>query len=179
MAGERKRIARSLSTEIHDPLEFTTNCSSDNVRLHSKQKHFKEVELWFDKHYFIRLQHGDENGKREGIDVQIVEKLIEKSLNHLISHSLRIEKFNFLNFPEHNSAPLKVILQELCEDSKMLNVATECHFIDISTYEITVKTAMVEEDFRIRDGQYLLEIIGKTSVLKRKVNNKIVDINEL
>ena len=179
MAGSRKRIINTTQPEINDSLAFTTNCSSENVRLHVIQKHIKKVELWFDKHYFIRLQHGDENGKREGIDIEKVEKLIEKSINNLISHSLRIEKFNFLNFTEHNSEPLTVILQELYENDQMLNVATECHFIDVNTYEITVKTAMVVDNFRIRDGQYILEIIENISILKRKVNNKIIEISEL
>ena len=176
MAGLRKRIVKN---EVHDPLEFTTNCSSQNVRLHSKQKHYKELELWFDKHYYIRLQHGDENGKRDGIDIDIIERLIEKSLNHLISHSLRIERYNFLNFVEHNSSPFKTVIQEVSKNGVLLNVATECHFINISTFEITVKTAMVEDNFRIRDGQYILELIEDTSILKRKVNNKIINISEL
>jgi hypothetical protein len=43
---------------------------------------------------------------------------------------------------------------------------------------VTLITAMVEDNFNIFDGQYILFIDGESSTLKRKVVGKINDIGE-
>lgn len=73
---------------------------------------------------------------------------------------------------------VRVILQETSVDSK-LNVVIEAYFLDICHYEITVKTAMCTEDFRVAMGQYCLEIQGDNSILYRNDNKKMVEVCSL
>lgn len=61
-----------------------------------------------------------------------------------------------------------------------LNVTIEAHFKSLREYEITVKTAMCTDDFRISDNQYVIEILGdESSILKKLVNKKIIEIGEI
>ena len=55
--------------------EYIPNCASDNAKFLHKYTEF-EIELWIDKHYENRLLHGDDNGKREGINQKDVQELI-------------------------------------------------------------------------------------------------------
>jgi hypothetical protein len=39
-----------------------------------------------------------------------------------------------------------------------LNVIVEYHYINKNKYEVTVRTAMCKDEFKISDGQYKIEI---------------------
>lgn len=97
--GNRPRIKYdNLSVAVIDELEFTKNKCSENARKHSNLFESIEFEIWFDKHYHNREQHGDEDGKRHGIENELVINLINKSAMHLIFYSLKVRSFSFLNF---------------------------------------------------------------------------------
>jgi len=60
----------------------------------------------------------------------------------------------------------------------MLNVVIECHYLKMNHYEITVKTAMVNDAFIMSDGQYSVEIQGNHSTLSRLVKGKMIEMCE-
>jgi hypothetical protein len=159
---------------IQDELEFIKNKCSDHAKKIFVQIENIHVELWFDKHYHDRHQHGDDEGKRTGIDPATVEALVRKSLKHLLFYSSAVAGFKFVNIGPSQPA-VRVVLQEELENSQ-LNVVIEAHFLDIKSSEITVKTAMCTDDFRISMGQYCIEIQGDNSILRRKDNNRMIEI---
>lgn len=159
---------------IQDELEFIKNKCSDHARRIFVEIETIHLELWFDKHYHDRHQHGDEDGKREGIDPRTVESLVRKSLKHLLFYSSVVSGFKFINFSP-SQPPVRVVLQEEMDSSK-LNIVIEAHVLDIIRCEITVKTAMCTDDFRIPMGQYCIEIQGDNSILRRNENKKLVEI---
>lgn len=120
-------------------------------------------------------QHGDEFGKREGIDPDRVLALVEKSLKHLIIYSTHVRGFSFTKIDGSAIDPQKTVLQEEI-DGMVLNVVIKAHLIDIHTFEITIITAMCVDDFRIFDGQYVIDIHGNTSTLLRKESKKMLEI---
>ncbi len=160
---------------IVDTLEFTSNLCSAKARSIAVFPHKIEIELWFDKHYHDRDQHGDENGKREDIDPKSVEDLVRASITHLMFYSSLIKGFNFLNPTPSVGAPNRVILKRESADS-MLNVVIQAHYAEINKFQITVKTAMCVDDFRVGNGQYTVEIFEGGSVLRKKDNNKFINI---
>lgn len=165
---QRKRIAyeKKGMPAIEDELEFKANKCSGNAKRIIIQEENIQIDLWFDKHYHDRYQHGDENGKRVGIDSHIVKELVLRSFKHLILYSSLIKGFTFLNHPAIATNSARVVLQEFIDEA-MLNVVIEVHFVDIYTYEVTVKTAMSTDHFRISDGQYAIELDGDSSILKK------------
>jgi len=176
--AKRPRIGiPTASPAITDTLEFTKNKCSESAR--KVISHFEniEVELWFDKHYYVRAQHGDDYGKREGIDIEVVKDLVRSSIKHLYYYSLRIDGFAFINFSDQAKRFFRVLLKENYSGDKTLNVVVEFHFVDFRKYEVTIKTAMREDDFKVSDGQYIIELIDKdTSNLSRKNVNGIQKI---
>ena len=162
---------------IHDEMEFIKNKCSDHARKIFVQIENIHIELWFDKHYHDRHQHGDNEGKRVGIDPKTVETLVRKSLKHLLFYSATVAGFKFVNFATPQ-LPARIVLQEELESSQ-LNVVIEAHFLDIKSCELTVKTAMCTDGFRVSAGQYCIEIQGDNSILKRKDNNKLVEISSI
>ncbi len=173
---QRKRIKYEPkgAPAIHDDLEFSKNKCSDHARKVFAEIEKIHVELWFDKHYHDRQQHGDADGKREGISPNLVEQLVKKSLRYLLFYSSAVLGFKFINF-DTSQSPVRVVLQEESEGPK-LNVVIEAHFLEINRYEITVKTAMCSDDFKMPMGQYCLEIQGDSSTLRRKDNKRMVEI---
>ena len=159
---------------IQDGLEFIKNKCSDHARKIFAEIEKFQVELWFDKHYHDRHQHGDEDGKREGISPRIVESLVRKSLRHLFFYSSAFSGFKFINLSPTQPST-RIVLQEQSDGPK-LNVVIEAHFLDIGRYEITVKTAMCTDDFKIPMGQHCIEIQGDNSILWRKDNKQMVEI---
>ena len=145
----RKRIpyVKKGLPAIEDGLAFIKNKSSDYARRIFGEVENTHIELWFDKHYHDRHQHGDEDGKREGIDPKTVENLVKRSLKHLLFYSSAVAGFKFMNFSSP-PPPVRVVLQEESNGSK-LNVVIEAHCLAINNCEITVKTAMCTDDFRI------------------------------
>lgn len=106
-----------------------------------------------------------------------VESLVRKSVRHLIFYGSVVQGFRFVNFKSALS-PVRVILQEAAGLSK-LNVVIEAHFLDINCFEVTVKTAMCTEEFRVAMGQYCIQIQGDNSTLTRNDNKKMVEVCSL
>jgi hypothetical protein len=176
----RKRIPIKsfLLSPIEDKMAYSKNKCSDNARRINSIKPNLIFEVWFDKHYQIRQQFGDDKGIREGIDAVKVESLVTRSMRHLIAYSSILKNFTFINYELNGERANRIILQESTEDG-MLNVVIEAHLIDPTTYEITVKTAMREDSFKISDGQFALEIIDNESILKRMERGHIKEICHL
>ena len=177
----RKRIPYSRPTgvpAIVDEKAYTKNRCSDKARKINSIRPNVKFEVWFDQHYHIREQFGDNNGVRDGIDPQTVESLVLKGMKHLIAYSSILKSFTFINHGESTGRANRIVLQEETEDG-LLNVVIEAHIIDIDTYEITVKTAMCTDNFIISDGQFVLNIIENESVLKRKERGALRDVYTL
>ena len=174
---QRRRIAyvRKGVPAIEDELAFIENKCSKRARKIFTESEEIQIELWFDKHYHDRAQHGDESGKRTGIDTHLVEDLVLRSFKHLLFYGSVMKGFTFLNHPGISIGSVRIVLQEYREGT-MLNVVIEAHFLDIRAYEITVKTAMATDEFRVADGQYVLELQEDRSVLKKNENGKIKEI---
>lgn len=178
---KRPRIKKDLKDieVIVDPIEYKSNCASKNAQIIHIYDELK-VELWCDKHYHMRRTLGDDNGKREGIEVEDVQNLIIDSFKYLLDFYLKGVKFSFINYFDGND-PNKTSLRTVCKkkiDNNTLNVVTEIHYLDTSKFEITVITAMVVDDFKISDGQYVLTISDNQVVLRRNVQKRMVEITK-
>jgi hypothetical protein len=172
---KRKRIKyrQKIENIIEDPLELKANKSSAKAKRIFSETENLIIELWFDKHYLDRDQHGDELGKRDGIDNNTVENLVRRCLKHMITYSTLIKGFNFLNQNlQRHERPIRIVLQDQT-DHGLLSVVIEAHYVELAKYEITVKTAMCKDDYYLSDNQYAIELIGDGSVLK-KCDVKIV-----
>lgn len=166
---KRKRITYrpKAPNAIEDPLELRPNKSSVKARRVFITVENITIELWFDKHYLDRYQHGDEDGKRQGIGYDIVEDLVRRSVKHMLTYSTIVKGFNFLNQNhQQHERPYRVVLQEQSIFGQ-LNVVIEAHFLDLNRFELTVKTAMCKDDFRLNDNEYLIELTDSGSILKR------------
>lgn len=173
----RKRIpiAEHKGVPVSDPLEWVANKSSPKVRSAANVQETIAIDLAYDKHYLDREQHGDELGQREGISQAVVQDLVLRSIKHLLFYSGYVANFKFLNRVELGGP----VIRTLCKESTpngMLNVAIEAHYIGLNRYEITVKTAMCVDDFRLSDGQYAIELHGDGSTLSRMVKKKLEEI---
>ena len=151
---------------------YQQNAASSNAKFLCEFEESWKHEFWIDKHYTARRIFGDDNGPREGIEEVVVEALIKKSISHLFYYSLK-HNFSFINFPPKKAAPYRVVLQELSNTIETLNVVAEFHFLDTNKYEITVKTAMRIENFKIQDNQYVIEFSDNESTLYLLVNKKL------
>lgn len=175
---KRKRIPLQKATAsiIDDPLAFIPNKSSIKAKKVFTEVENITVELWFDKHYHDRDQHGDDFGKRDGITNDIVENLVKRSIKHMIFYSNLIKGFNFLNRNhKQHERPLRIVLQEDTE-YELLNVVIEAHFLNINRYEITVKTAMCKDNYTLSDNQYAIQIDGEGSILKKYDLKKVSEV---
>lgn len=163
--GNRKRI--NLGTEeVVDHKLYVANCCSQNAKKFHEYTNNLFVELWIDKHCSLRQI------ERIGIDLDVLQDLSMRSVSHLIYYQLREAKFNVIQYPEYKGKDKRIVIQELTSSGDLLNIVIECHFLDISLYEVTLITAMIENNFRVFDGQYYLRIDGESSELFRKVSNK-------
>ena len=161
MSGQRPRIIKNLGETTFDKDAFTENCSTENAR---KQIEFTEnlkTELWIDKHYWNYIT----SKEREGIELEFTEPLITKSLKHLLYYSLKLKEFNFVNHPPKQMRNIRVVLRQLFKTKLPLNVTVECHFINLNIFEVTIITAMSVENFKLSDGQYLIEFNDLSSTL--------------
>lgn len=173
------RPRKKLNDTSNFNSDFKPNCASDNAKFLHKYTEF-EVELWIDKHYQNRLVHGDDNGKREGINELSVKELIIIAFKYLLDIYLRFPKFKFINFFEQGKTSTKerLVLKKV-HDNGTLNVVVEIHYLDTSKYEVTVITAMEIDNFKIADGQYLISFVENRVVLKRNVNKYLQEIYKL
>lgn len=175
--GKRPRTVPVVLEKIaQDELAFIKNKSSENARKISTKVEYLEIDIWFDKHYLNRVQHGDENGLREGIEQDDVKKIVESSVKHLLYYSVKLKYFIFVNHDDENRFG-RIVLQTVA-DNQTLNIVIECHYLSLNKYEITVKTAMCEDNFRMSEGQFIIELVNdEESYLKKKDGSKIKKIS--
>lgn len=178
--GDRPRIDTSavIGEIIVDEHAYIENKGSKNARKIVEKSEQVYIEVWYDKHYISRKQFGNNDGsKRDGIEEEVIQHLVSDSLCHLIHYSFVVKGFAFINKKDQNDRTLRVVLQRETKNG-LLNIAVGFHHIDNNRYEVTVFTAMVEDAFRISDGQYVLTLDGATSELKKMDNRKLVGIDE-
>lgn len=167
--GIRKRI-KAETEEIFDEKLYKANCCSENAKKFHDYSNELFIELWIDKHCSLRQI------ERIGIDLDLLKDLSVRSVKHIIYYQLREFKFNIIQYPEFRGKDKRIVIQEVTSNGEFLNIVIECHYLDISTFEVTLITAMVEKNFRVFDGQYFLIIDGESSELYRKVSNNILKI---
>ncbi|MFA9187800.1 hypothetical protein AAGV33_06965 [Flavobacterium sp. FBOR7N2.3] len=170
--GDRPRIAKNEEKEIIDPLSYSANSSTDFAKKFHECSHDLSIELWLDKHCSLRQT------ERLGIDIDSLQKLALQAIKHIFYYQLRDVKFNIIQYPEFRGKDKRITIRQRTNNDEILNLVIECHFVDITLYEITLVTAMVEDNFRIFDGQYVLDIDGDSSILSRKIANKITKIRD-
>lgn len=153
---------------LEDPLEFRANLCSKNAK--KLQTHSKEliVDIWAEKHLHIRQQHGDENGKRDGIEPEKVNALVQKAINHLLFYGSLVKSFCFLNYQNQHTPCIRIFLKAI-DIPLPLNVLIEVHASGLQSYEITIITALRTDDFRMTDGQHMVEFQQDGSLLKQKI----------
>jgi hypothetical protein len=126
----RKRIypAAKLVEVIEDSEAFKKNMVTDNARKVRTVREEVFYEIWHDKHYHDRHQHGDDNGKREGIDPDTVHDLLERAMPYLLLCGVSHLGFRFVN---HGGNPetVKTVLQRQT-DVGLLNVVIWTQMVD-------------------------------------------------
>lgn len=161
---KRKRInfAEKKGEIVVDVEAFIKNKSSENVKKIHSAKEEIEVDIYFDKHYYLRNQIGDENGKRDGIGYDFVQELLLKATKHLIYYALKIRGFSFINFDE--GFKQRVTLSQHFDDgNEDLNVVVEYHYLSMHKYEVTVITALRKNNFYFNDGSYQVKLYDDNS----------------
>lgn len=169
--GDRPRISKTEDIII-DPDNYSANSSSNFAKKFYECQHDLSIELWIDKHCCLRQT------ERLGIDMDKLQLLALQAIKHIIYYQLREVKFNIIQYPEFRGKEKRIIIRRNTDSGEILNLVIECHFVDIALYEITLVTAMVENNFRVFDGQYVLDIDEESSVLSRKVANKFTEIRK-
>lgn len=161
MESKRKRkrinLAEKKGEIIIDVEAFVKNKSSENVRKVLSSKEEIEIDIYFDKHYYLRNQLGDENGKRDGIGYELVQSTLLKATKHLIYYALKIKGFSFINF-ENGFKQRITLTQHFHDESSDLNIVVEYHYLSMHRYEVTVITALRKNDFYFNDGSYQIEL---------------------
>ncbi|WP_158796694.1 hypothetical protein [Pedobacter sp. L105] len=173
--GKRRRITNEIIGEIAaiDSLAFTTNKCSDTARKVFTSAENIEFDIWFNKHYYHRERHGDEYGKREGIEPDVVKNLIIAAARHLIFYSIKVRSFSFVNFWA-SMRNQRIILTLKHQKGLNLNIVAEYHYLVLNRYEVTVITAIRKDDFYFAEGEYQIRInMDGSSTLSRKINGKI------
>lgn len=172
---KRPRIKKAVIGEIVeiDPLAFRSNKCSENAKMVTTNIERVAFDIWFDKHYYIREQHGDYEGKREGINKELVKEIVISSAKHLLFYALKVKAFSFVNF-EVNVRNPRVTITKNIEGETKLNIVLECHYLSLNRLEVTVITALRKNDFRFNDGEYKIEIYDdETSILYKNEKGKI------
>ena len=176
----RKRIPyekKDSQQPVEDLQAFVENkCSLRARKIRTINPHLG-VNLWFDQHYQLRTQFGDDQGARIGIDAERVESLVNRSMLHLFTHGAILKSFSFIN-EGLGTRNERVVLQEETLDG-LLNVVVEIHLLEVGVFEVTVKTAMCSENFSMSDGQYALQLTGSESILKRMERGILKDIHNI
>ncbi|TDP04020.1 hypothetical protein [Flavobacterium sp. 245] len=150
---KRPRI-KKISEIIIDEDAYIENACSKNAKKINDISENIITEFWIDKHYSIRDQHGDDFGKREGIDIKTVEDVVNRSFKILKYFNFKNGKFQFVNFPPKKIRPIRIVLKQIFEENETLNIIAEYNFIELNLYEVTVITALRKENFTLSDGQY-------------------------
>lgn len=130
----------------------------------------------------LRVQFGDNTGKREGITLNLVQELVEKSFRHLIYYVLKHKDFIFLNYPPPKTRNIRIVLMQKNPDQKILNVVAEYHFVSLKPIEVTIKTAMANSHFKLSDGPFAISFDDNQDssqlYLFRSNNNTIISIDQ-
>ena len=169
--GNRPRLKKDPRVSVidQDPLAFTQNKCSDNARMVQTKTESIEFDIWFDKHYYIREQHGDADGKRDGIDANSVKDLVVDAAKHLLYYAIKVRSFSVVNF---NAAIRgeRVILTHENNNEEDLNIVVEYHYLSLGKYEVTLKTALRTDSFHFSDGQYQVKIRrdGSSTLFKKE-----------
>lgn len=162
--NKRKRInfAEKKGEIVVDVEAFIKNKSSENVKKIHSAKEEIEIDIYFDKHYYLRNQIGDENGKRDGIGYNFVQELLLKATKHLIYFALKIKGFSFINFDEGFKQRV-TLTQHFDDGNEDLNVVVEYHYLSMHKYEVTVITALRKNNFYFNDGSYQVKLYDDLS----------------
>jgi len=179
MGSKRKRIEyiRRESNVIVDEEAYSENICSNKARLILTVDIPIQISIWFDKHYFDRLQHGDDYGPREGIDLETIKNIVSKYFHHLIFYSSNADSFKYLNYETEKNKGHKIVFQYSHLTSPKLNIVMETHYEKINKFQATIKTAMCEDSFKFHEGQYIIEIYDEgCSELKRNIKGQVVKI---
>lgn len=170
----RQRIpyARKGVPAITDHMEFVKNLCSISAKLVNTINCNYKTEIWMDKHFFHRHHSGENDGTiREGIEPEIIEDFVIKAIPYLVLFSTMIKGFHFVNNKSYNNEENAVVLRLIIDGQLPLNVAIITHLVDLHHYQITVKTAMKEENFKMWAGQYYIDF-EEDMVSLRKFENK-------
>jgi hypothetical protein len=99
MGGTRPRMKitdKMLGAEaVKDDRAFTQSLGSKNAKEIKTNPQNINLELWFDKHYCDRDQHGGDDGIKRDICPNTVEALVIKSFKHLLFYSSVVKGFYF------------------------------------------------------------------------------------
>lgn len=112
----------SVTNKFH----FEPNKSSPDARRIVVVKLNVTFELWFDNHYHKTYEFGDERGERVGIGPEMVESLVTRSIEHLLSYSLVSKGLKLGNHEKAHEFPNRIVLKEEVNES-ILNVVIEVH----------------------------------------------------
>lgn len=95
----RKRVSHRAGNllPVEDALAYDRNRCSPKARKIKSSNPGIVFELWFDKHYYDRYHFGDDEGHRPGIEPLVIEELVTRSFEHLITYSTSLESFSFIN----------------------------------------------------------------------------------
>ena len=180
MRSKRNRIVveATVGEKVLDAEAFVQNRCSDYTKWILTSLEHISIEIYFDKHYFVRLQYGDADGKRIGIDFEDVKKLVIEASRHLFLHASKVRTFSFVNF-EAVDRRNRIVLTKMFEDELKLNIVVEYHFLDMNRYEVTLITAIRNEDFYFSDGSFQLGIqVDGSSSVYRNEKGKVKLISE-
>lgn len=187
--GNKPKRPRIPKTEITTPavsqnveeFKHNTSNSSDNAKLIHRYRDL-EIEIWIDKHYENRVNFGDENGQRVGIEQEKVLQLIIDSVKYVFYFYLVNKVLAFINMPS-NKNPVRnsriVIKDFRGEEEIPLNIAIEIHFLTFGKYEITIKTAMKTNDYKLSDSQYVISLFDGGVNLNKFENKALRTIEKL
>lgn len=175
---KRKRISVNEVENIVDVEAWLENSASRKVRHYTTFAENFQIEFWYDKHYWDRLHLGDENGDRVGIAFENVEPLMVKSFKHLMYYVLKHRDVLFVNHPPPKTRNIRIVLRQRFYDKITLNVAVEYHFISLNKFEVTIITAMSNQQFQLGDNQYAIEFSEECSTLYRLVNKQVIKVDD-
>jgi hypothetical protein len=164
---------------LEDLKEFKQNMCTVSAKKVSVNSGEFRAEIWMDKHYYHRHHSGENDGsERNGIDPHIIESLVIKSIPFLVQFSAIVKGFAFVNLKEYSNDTISIVLR-LTKDGESLNVPIFVYHIGFNFYEITVKTAKKDVDFKIASGQYYIDFQDDGVDLFRfdnKKHNKICSL---
>ncbi len=173
MESPKKKRSRILDKKppvaVENIKRYSPNSCTATGRQFHQTKIDIDVELWFEKHC-------NERQIERGLESDTLQKLTVRCINHIFYYQLRYPNILLVQYPENRGVKYRFILQERNENGEMLNLATEIHYVDIGIYEITLVTAMIEENFKVFDNQLVIRVDGESSQLFRCNNKKLVEI---